>query len=392
VLLAGERLLLTAGFRAERSSIVGNTGKYNLFPKFAGSYRFPGLLGQGSDVKLRAAYGETGNLPFFSQKFTPFATGTIGGQVGTTIARGQSGAADIKPERLREFEGGIDASLAEGRATFELTAFTRSTKDLLLEVAPAGSSGYTSFITNAASMRNQGLEATLGLQPVQSRNFSWLVRSTFTMFRNKVTSLPVPSYRPNNAGFGLAYGEFIVVPNYPVDLLIGSVVQPDGSTIVDTIGRASPDFRLSLGNDISIGKLSFSMLWDWQQGGWAQNQTLSLYDCNNLAPDGNTAAGQARNAACVSSFPSALPFVERTTFLKLREVTLGLVLPRSIASVFRAGDARLTLSGRNLLLFTPYTGYDPEVSNYGQQAVTRNIDLGAYPPSRSFFLSLTLGY
>jgi hypothetical protein len=92
VLLAGERLLLTAGFRAERSSIVGNTGKYNLFPKFAGSYRFPGLLGQGSDVKLRAAYGETGNLPFFSQKFTPFATGTIGGQVGTTIARGQSGA------------------------------------------------------------------------------------------------------------------------------------------------------------------------------------------------------------------------------------------------------------------------------------------------------------
>ncbi len=392
LLLSGERLLLTAGVRGERASVVGNTSKFYLYPKFAASYRFPGLLGTGSEVKLRSAYGETGNLPFFAQKFTPLATGTIGGQVGTDLNNAQSGAATIKPERLREFEGGVDASLANGRATVELTAFTRRTKDLLLEAEPAGSSGFTTLITNAASMRNQGIEASLGVQPVQSKNLSWLVRSTFTLFRNKVTSLPVPSYRPQFAGFGLAFGEFIVVPNYPVDLLIGSVVQPDGSTVIDTIGRASPDFRLSLSNDLSIGKLSLSMLWDWQQGGWAQNQTLSLYDCNNLAPDGNTAAGQARNAACVSSTPSALPFVERTTFLKLRELTLGYVLPKSIASLFRAGDARLTLSGRNLLLFTPYTGYDPEVSNYGQQAVTRNIDLGAYPPSRSFFLSLTLGY
>src|SRR5207244_3214378 len=105
-------------------------------------------------------------------------SGTIGGQLGTSISSGQSGAADIKPERLREFEGGVDASLVNGRATFELTAFTRSTKDLLLEVAPAGSSGFSSFITNAASMRNRGVEASLGVQPVQQRNLSWLVRST----------------------------------------------------------------------------------------------------------------------------------------------------------------------------------------------------------------------
>src|SRR5439155_616581 len=65
-----ERLLLSAGFRAERSSALGNTNKYYLFPKASASYRFPGLLGEGSELKLRAAYGEVGNLPKFGDKFT----------------------------------------------------------------------------------------------------------------------------------------------------------------------------------------------------------------------------------------------------------------------------------------------------------------------------------
>src|SRR5439155_381414 len=65
-----ERLLLSGSVRAERSSANGDVNKFYFFPGATGSYRFPGLAGEGSDVKLRLAYGETGNQPLFGQKFT----------------------------------------------------------------------------------------------------------------------------------------------------------------------------------------------------------------------------------------------------------------------------------------------------------------------------------
>ncbi len=84
--------------------------------------------------------------------------------------------------------------------------------------------------------------------------------------------------------------------------------------------------------------------------------------------------------------------MQATTFVKLREASIALDLPERWARWFGARDARVTVTGRNLLLFTNYFGYDPEESNFGQQAVTRNIDLGPYPPMRSFFFSITAGF
>jgi hypothetical protein len=80
--------------------------------------------------------------------------------------------------------------------------------------------------------------------------------------------------------------------------------------------------------------------------------------------------------------------------LRLRELSLEYEIPRKVArKLFRGADvARISFSGRNLLLFTNYTGYDPESSNFGQQAVSRNIDIGPYPPSRSFYVSVSVGF
>ena len=116
-----------------------------------------------------------------------------------------------------------------------------------------------------------------------------------------------------------------------------------------------------------------------------------MYDCNGLAPDQATTAGQARFNAC-NTYGTASAFVQSTTFLKLREASLSLALPDHVANWFGARNARVSVTGRNLLLFTGYFGYDPEVSNYGQQAIVRNIDLGPYPPERSFYFSITAGF
>ena len=88
-------------------------------------------------------------------------------------------------------------------------------------------------------------------------------------------------------------------------------------------------------------------------------------------------------------------YVQDGTYLKLREVTLAYNLPAGFTRGLLGSSvryARLSLSGRNLLRFTGYRGLDPEVSNFGNQAIVRNIDVAPFPPSRSFFFSIDLGF
>src|SRR3989442_5035123 len=108
------------------------------------------------------------------------------------------------------------------------------------------------------------------------------------------------------------------------------------------------------------------------------------------APEGGPPAGAARYDACITT-GDARPYVQSTTFLKLRSASLSLDLPERWASWFGATSARVSVEGVNLITVTNYFGYDPEVSNYGAQAVTRNIDLGPYPPSRQFFFTIQAG-
>ena len=410
-LTVGERLLLAAGLRAERSSANGATNRLYNYPKASASYRFPNLLGDGTEVKLRGAYGETGNQPLFGQKFTLLGNTVIAGQIGTIVGTGggTAGAPNVRPERIKEFEAGVDANLWNGRMTVEVTGYSRHTYDLLLQATPAPSTGYQTQILNGGVLWNEGIEIAAGLTPVQHKDLNWVLRTTFTSLKNRVQDLPVPEvcqpnavvcgFRPQNAGFGLAYGEFFIQKGRPISQIIGTdtvagscTPTPDDCVMkVVQLGQTNPKFRMSLSNDVNYKRLSLSMLWDWQAGGVAQNQTLSLYDCNGLAPDQATPPGQARFNAC-NTYGTASAFVQSTTFLKLREASVALSLPDRWATWLGARSARVSVTGRNLLLFTKYFGYDPEVSNYGQQAIVRNIDLGPYPPERSFLFSITAGF
>jgi TonB-linked SusC/RagA family outer membrane protein len=386
-----ERLLLSAGARAERSSANGDVNKFYFFPKAAGSLRFPNALGSGSDLKLRADYGETGNQPLFGQKFTTLQGGqVIGGHVGTGVGN-VAGDPSIRPERTREVEAGADATLLHGRATLELTLFQRRTSDLLVPVTPAPSTGFGLQFLNGGKIKNEGIEVAAGVTPVQREHASWIFRTTFTSIKNRVLELNLPGgaqgFRPANAGYGLSYGEFFVQVGRPITQIIG--VDDNGNVI--SLGQANPKFRWSFLNQLTYHRASLSFLWDWQYGGVAQNQTLSLYDCNGLAPDFSTPRGQAGYDAC-NNTGDARPFVESTSFLKLRNASLSLDLPDHIAAWFGARSARIAVEGVNLITITNYTGYDPEVSNYGSQAITRNIDLGPYPPSRSFFFTIQAGF
>ncbi|MEA2723689.1 MAG: hypothetical protein QOH59_1460, partial [Gemmatimonadales bacterium] len=383
VLLAGQKLLLTAGVRADRSSSNGDPGKYFFYPKVATSYRFVRPFGGIDEFKLRAAYGQTGNRALFGALFSPDTTATIGGNSGTFIGN-RAGDPNIKPERQEEFEGGFDATFANGRAELTLTGYQRNIKDLLLEQTLAPSSGQENRIFSSAStLRNRGVEASLTLSPVRSASVNWIFRTTFFANRSKITRLTVPTFQ--TGGFALSLGTYQLEQDSSATQIFGT----EGK-----VGDATPDFQMSFSNDIDSHRFTLGFLVDWKKGGDIINLTQFLYDAGQNSVDFvEPGGGAARIARFGQGFTQ--PYVQDGSYLKLREVNLSYNLSdRTTSAIFGSAirTARISLTGRNLLRVTPYDGLDPEVSNFGNQAIVRNIDVAPFPPSRSFFLSVDLGF
>jgi TonB-dependent starch-binding outer membrane protein SusC len=393
VLLANRRLLLTAGVRADRSSANGDTDKFFFYPKLAASYRFVQPFGGVDEIKVRGAYGQTGNRALFGAKFVTDTTGTIGGQAGTYIGN-RAGDPTIKPERQDEFEGGFDATFANGRAELTLTLYQRNIRDLILEQTVAPSVGQELRIFgNGGKLRNRGIEASLTLQPVQSREINWIFRTTFFANQAKITELNVPPFQ--TGGFALSLGTFQIEQDSSPTQIFGLVgTDASGNPIAGKIGDANPDFQMSFSNDIDFHRFTLGFLFDWKYGGDIINLTDFLYDGALNSKDYLEPGGGADRANRLGAgFTDA--YVQNGSYLKLREVNLSYNLPESITSTL-FGEAiryaRLALTGRNLLRITPYHGLDPEVSNFANQAIVRNIDVAPFPPSRSFFFSIDLGF
>jgi TonB-linked SusC/RagA family outer membrane protein len=391
VLLADRRLLLTGGLRADRSSSNGNNKKYFFYPKLAASYRFPHPFGGVDELKVRGAYGQTGNRALFGALFSPDTSATIGGNSGTFVGN-RAGDPAIKPERQEEYEGGIDATLANGRAELTLTVYQRNIRDLLLEQTLAPSTGQEFHVFSSGStLRNRGVEASLTVSPVQGKNVNWVVRTTFFANRSKITKLTVPTFQ--TGGFGLSLGTFQIEQGKSATQIFGNAGKDGaGNAISGKVGDVTPDFQVSFSSDLDYHRFTLGMLWDWKQGGDIINLTEFLYDGAKNSKD-FLPAGQARTARAAAGFTDA--YVQSGTYLKLREVNLSYNLSdRAVSSIFGGSirSARLSLTGRNLLRFTPYRGLDPEVSNFANQAIVRNVDVAPYPPSRSFFLSIDLGF
>ena len=393
VRLLDDKLLVQGGLRAERSSVNGNIDKYYLFPKLSGSYRFLNLLGANSEIKLRMAYGQTGNQPLFGQKFTNLDTPQFGQANGFTVA-GAAGFPGIEPERLREWEGGIDGDVLNHRLTWDLTVFRRNTTNLLLQRVPAPSTGFGSQFFNGGKIHNEGIEAGLGYTPIQGRHLQWVARGTFTTYRSKVLDLAgLPAFRPPSSGFGGLGVTFIEV-GQPMTQIIGRRLEPDGSLSPTNVqvGNSNPDFRVGFTSDVTYKSLDVSFVLDYQHGGSVIDLTTFLYDDASNAKDYGTPEWQARYQCYLKGAINC--YIADATFLKVREVNVGVDLPKQWINHVGWGidNVRLSLSGRNLFSFQKYAGLDPEVANIGAAAIRNNLDVAPYPPSRSIFLSIGVGF
>lgn len=398
-LLYNDRLLLTVGARADRSSNNGDLGKYYLFPKGSASYRLPNLKpGLIDELKLRVAYGETGNQPLYGQKFTPLDLSNIGGSGAFRIGTAR-GASDIRPERQREIEGGFDAALFSNRGTLDVTAFQRDISDLLITRTLPPTSGYSSEISNGAGMQVRGIETSLSLIPIQRPGLSWTTRLNVGANRSKITDLPVPAFLIG----AFQVGAVKIEQGKSATQLFGNdtLPEPGRKTVGVLMGDGNPDYNAGWSNELRIGRFSAYALLDRQQGGMLANGTWRHYDLgqnsrdyDQLLPSGQK-LGEFRRFTYLSV---TRIYYQETSYTKLREVTLGYDVPPALAQRLwgRAQGARVQLSGRNLHWWTKFRGGDPEAANFGAgnvpDAVLRNRELAAYPASRQFWLNFNVEF
>jgi len=421
--LLWDRFLLTAGMRADRSSNNGNSDKFYVFPKFASSYRLaspkPGLL---DEVKLRVAYGETGNQPLYGQRFTNLTSSSIAGLGGFQLS-GTRGFADIRPERQRELEGGFDFALFGNRSQLELTGFERNISDLLIQRTLAPTTGFSSEIYNGASMRVRGFEAVVNAFPLQGyHGITWNTRVNFAMNRAVITKLPVAPFLFSTAQVGavqikegqsatqLVGNDTVAVagtcPAHHVPVGDEAADQAFcaaravGNVVPVYMGDGNPDYTAGLGNEVRWKGLSLYGLFDRQHGGMAAAGTWRHFDLGQNStdfdapsPDPTKTLGKWRTDTYLRV---TRVYYQDISYWKLRELTLGYDIPERYTSRFLAGgrDAKISVSGRNLKTWTKFRGGDPDFQNFGgtPDALQRNRELGAYPASKQYFVNLQVRF
>lgn len=401
-----DRVIATAGLRLDQSSLNGDPNTLYAFPKGSIAINLANFdfwtLDNVNQLKLRAAYGEAGGVPSANRvtlqqpKFTVLAAANIDGSAGSVI-NNTRGDDQIKPERSREFETGFDLGVLDSRVNFSATYYYKEVDDLILTANVPQSTGFNFQNTNAGTLKNEGIELSLSATPFQTRMINWTSTVNFWRNRAKITSLGVPAFI--TGGFSTGLGAFKVEKGQSPTQIVGRTPDSPGTDV--KLGDAEPDFQMSFLNKVNFLKnFEFSMLWHWKQGGENVNLTNLLSDFGGTTfdyDDDSNGDGITNSAERINAFFSGTNtavFIEDAGYLKLREVSLYYNVPTTFTEKIYSGirNLKFGVSGQNLLLFTDYSGYDPEVSNFGNNGISTGIDVAPFPSSKRFLFNVSIGF
>jgi hypothetical protein len=298
------------------------------------------------------------------------------------------GNDSLKPERSSEWEGGFDSRLFNSRIQFDVTYYSKVTHDAIISaiIAPSLGSGATRQNKNLGSVKNAGLEATVGGQLFDTKNVSMDLLVSTSLNANKVVSLgttpaqigvtnwTVAGYPIGGiwtqpiTGWNDANGDGILTVN---EVTIQSDTLKDGAGKVLGVGTfrgyAEPRYLTTFtpGLDLFGHKLRLQSLFDWRGGNTYYNQTERIRctrpNCNGMFNPAATLEEQAMVVAAINAPQKTLDgYMQPGAFVKWRELSASLELPQRLIGRTGARNASVVFSGRNLKLWTKYRGTDPE--------------------------------
>ena len=391
ILALEEKLAINAGVRADRSSANGDRKKFYAFPKFSASYRFvKPLTDKIDELKFRTAIGQSGNRPRYGDRDVLYANGGIIGGASSLVSNGLLGNPAVKPETMNETEYGADLTFFGARLALELTRYQRRITNLLLTFPLPPSSGLGNQIINGGQLSVQGNEAVISMVPLRRGSFEWTSRIIYNANVQRTDNIPVPSFAVPGS-FGATYGRNRIAANTRSTMIWGNAPLGLNGAVRDTIlFDSNPVHTTTFNNDFNWKRLTLSFLADWRNGGYVSDMTNNLYDEGHQSYD-YVAAGKDRYTTFNAG--DIRPYVQKGSYVKLREVSLNYQAPDSWArKIPGAKSLRFNASGRNLKVWSKYWSFDPEFSNFGNSNFNRFIDLAPFPSNRQFFFSVDVGF
>jgi TonB-linked SusC/RagA family outer membrane protein len=427
------RYLMTLTGRADGSSRLAPGRKYGFFPSVALAWRASdeGFLrdrGWFDELKLRASYGRTGNTGI-----NPYQTqGSLG---RTTYAFGDAAAYGFRPsvlpnpnlrwETTTQLDAGVDYSVLKNRVSGTVDFYVSRTNDLLLSRLLPPTTGFNQILENVGATRNTGLElglTTVNVERPGQGGFRWTTTANWSTNRNRIVSL-------SGGGDDVASRRFIGQPiSVWHDLEFAGIWQladsaearrygrtPGQIRVVDqnndgqitlaadrvVLGSPFPDWIGSLSNRFDWKGFDLSVLATARQGfmlnSWfhtSLNQLFGRY--NNLKVDYWTPTNPSNtnprpNRDQESPLNGGARAYRDGSFVRVRNITLGVAVPPRLVGRLGAQSARLYFTAQDPFLFTRYDGFDPEAGS-GNINADGNVDGAATPNFRTLLLGLNLGF
>lgn len=435
------KYLFEANLRADGSSRFGKDKRFGYFPSAAIGWRFSDEaflenVDFINDAKLRLSVGQTGNEAIGNY--------TSRGEfmVGTNYLDYSGAAPSVMPnsgltwETTTQYNGGLDLSFLKNRVTLSAEVYLKITEDLLYNVPIPRTTGFSYVTQNIGSIENKGVELTINSRNIVG-DFSWDTNFNISANRNQVKDLPenlLTNGFIRNGNFhilkeghpiGTFYGyKFNGVYSRDEDnvnqVTNGALGQQfkggdpiwddlNGDHIIDEndmqiIGDATPDFFGGINNTFSYKGLSLGVFFQFSYGNdiysEINHQRNSVVRYNNLSTD---ALKRWRKQGDVTNFPKPVSddplrsdsrvqsrWVEDGSYIKLKNINLRYRFPGAMVENLGMRKLEVYASAQNLLTWTHYTGFDPDVNSYS--GLREGIDEGSYPQSRTIMLGLNIGF
>jgi TonB-linked SusC/RagA family outer membrane protein len=450
------RYMLTANFRRDGSSKFGPGNKWGNFPSASVAWRvsdesFMKGIDQINNLKLRVSYGIVGNdAPVGPYTYLSGLSSGLDYVFGTTKYSGVSVTGFNNPslswETVKQFDAGIDLGLFKGLVEATVDFFDKRTVDMIVGVPLPPSSGSSGNINkNVGEILNRGVEFSATIHKnIGGVDFS--LTGNLTALHNEVLSLG--GAPPWNAGstepgtstrieegqqIGAFYGYHMLgifpdqasIDAYTKD---GDLIQPnakpgdikwadlddDGSITTDDrqfIGNPIPTLTYSLSANLAYKGFDLSLFFQGVHGNdifaelvmWTEGMHNN-FNCGTAALDRWTPTNtNATVPRAVRNDPNhnitwvSDRYIKDGAYFRLKNASLGYTLPKTVTDFVKISSLRLYVTGRNLLTFTKYPFYDPEIGSNafgtgGSQNTSRGIDNGYYPQARTLIMGVQVEF
>ena len=416
------RLFLQYGARIDKNSSFADASQTFFLPKYGISYVlseepfWQRRLAWVNTLRLRAAYGTTGRAPQPGAALQTYSNAPYvfnNGTQGAGVVPLNPGNAGLRAEKGTEFETGFEAAMLADRLGIDVTFFNKVTKDLLIQRPIPPSMGFTQNpFVNIGSVTNRGFETAVRGQVLTLDNVGLEMRATLTTLHNELTSLGgVAPFTTGVNGLnqyreGLALGGWWSPRVKSVNVAQGYAVVSDTN---EYGGSPIPKYEGTFASDLTLFRsVRFSGLLEFKGGHKKFNtspyfrekaftQEERFQRRNSLpAEERIRLFGPYVNSQGATVVSSAIvdDYLQDASFVRLRELSVSWTAPTRYAEMLKASSATLSGGGRNLSLWTGYSGgWDPESITYvPTSGIFFAADFLTMPEPQHFFVRLNLGF